>query len=89
MRRTTLIAALLLALGAPTGFAQGRGGAPAPGPVIDTKAVLDGASRAIGADRVTALQYSGTGTSNPFGQQWGPNGPWPAFKVTSYTATIN
>ena len=89
MRRTTLITALLLALSAPTGFAQGRGGAPAPAPVIDTKAVLDGASRAIGADRVTALQYSGTGTSNAFGQQWGPNRPWPAFKVTSYAATIN
>ena len=88
MRRVSSAAALFVALCAQSAWAQGRGGAQAP-PPIDTTAVLDGASRAIGADRVTALQYSGTGTSNAFGQQWGPNRPWPAFKVTSYTATIN
>jgi glyoxylase-like metal-dependent hydrolase (beta-lactamase superfamily II) len=89
MQRTTVALTVFLTFGAPRAFAQGRGGGPPPPPPIDTKAVLDGAARAIGADKVTSIQYSGTGTNNAFGQQWGPNRPWPAFKVTSYTATVN
>jgi hypothetical protein len=55
---------------------------------VDTKAVLDGAARAIGVDKVASVQYSATGTNDAFGQQCGPNRPWPAFKITSYTATV-
>src|SRR2546430_1698139 len=55
----------------------------------DTKATLDAAARALGATDLTSIQYSGSGTNNAFGQSYAPGGPWPAFKVTSYTAAIN
>ena len=42
-----------------------------------------------GAANLTSIQYSGSGTNNAFGQAYAPGGPWPAFKVTSYTASIN
>ena len=55
----------------------------------DRKTVLDAASRALGSTNLTSIQYSGVGTNNAFGQAYAPGGPWPAFKVTSYTASIN
>jgi glyoxylase-like metal-dependent hydrolase (beta-lactamase superfamily II) len=55
----------------------------------DRKTVLDAASRALGSTNLTSIQYSGVGTNNAFGQAYAPGGPWPTFKVTSYTASIN
>jgi hypothetical protein len=53
----------------------------------DSKATLDAAAKALGD--VTTLQFSGTGTNNAYGQAFKPGDPWPAFKVTSYTATVD
>ena len=50
---------------------------------------LDAAANTLGVTRLTSIQYSGSGTNNAFGQAYLPGGPWPAFKVTSYTATID
>src|SRR6185503_3908665 len=77
MRRTALAMMTILATAALAGYAQSG---------ADT---LDAAARALGATNLTAIQYSGSGTNNAFGQAYAPGGPWPAFKVTSYTASIN
>ena len=55
----------------------------------DGKTTLDAAARTLGATDLTSIQYSGSGTSNAFGQAYAPGGPWPAFKLTSYSAAIN
>lgn len=55
----------------------------------DRKSILAAAARALGTTDLNSIQYSGSGTNNAFGQAYAPGGPWPAFKVTSYTASIN
>jgi glyoxylase-like metal-dependent hydrolase (beta-lactamase superfamily II) len=55
----------------------------------DGGGTLDTAARALGATNLTSIAYSGSGTNNAFGQSYAPDGPWPPFKVTSYTASIN
>lgn len=53
----------------------------------DSKATLEAAAKALGD--VTSIQFSGSGTNNAYGQAFKPGEPWPAFKVTSYTVTID
>jgi len=53
----------------------------------DAKAVLQAAQKAMGD--VNAIQYSGTGHLDFFGQAWTPNSPWPETILTSYTKTID
>src|SRR5262245_21476123 len=77
MRKFALAAPVIAALVSFVGHAQG------------TNAVLVDAARALGAANLNSIQYSGNGTNNAFGQGYAPGGPWPAFKVTSYTAAID
>ena len=77
MRRTALAILAILAPAAMAGQAQSG------------SATLAAAARALGAANLTSIQYSGSGTNNAFGQAYAPGGPWPAFKITSYTASIN
>ena len=77
MRKIMMAVSVLVALAAISVHAQ------------DGKATLDKAAKALGSTNLTSIQYSGTGTNNAFGQAYLPGGPWPAFKVTSYTASIN
>ena len=53
----------------------------------DAKATLEAATKALGD--VNTIQYSGSGSNNAYGQAFKPGDPWPAFKVTSYTATVD
>ena len=53
----------------------------------ETKAVLDGASKAMGD--VNSLRYSGSGAFFAFGQSFTPGDPWPRFGLKSYTRTID
>ena len=53
----------------------------------DGKATLDAAAKALGD--VSSIQFSGSGTTNSYGQSFKPGEPWPAFKTTSYTATVD
>ena len=55
----------------------------------DVNATLDAAAKAMGATNVNSVQVTATGFNGTFGQSFKPGGPWPAFKVTSYTQTIN
>jgi len=50
---------------------------------------LQAANDTLGAAQVNAIEFSGTGRWYQFGQAPAPNLPWPAFDVSSYTATIN
>src|SRR6185503_106748 len=77
MRTTAQAVSVIVALAVAAASAQ------------DGTATLDAAARALGAATLTSIQYSGSGTNNAFGQAYAPGGPWPAFKVTSYTASIN
>lgn len=50
---------------------------------------LDAAVEALGADRITSIEYSGTGTWYQFGQEPNPMAPPPEYEVSSYTVTID
>jgi glyoxylase-like metal-dependent hydrolase (beta-lactamase superfamily II) len=77
MKRIAFALPAILAFVAITGKAQ------------DRKATLDAAAAALGAADLNSIQYSGSGTSNAFGQAYAPGGAWPAFKLTSYNVAIN
>ena len=51
--------------------------------------VIARAARAMGADRLETLEYTGTGSSFTVGQAPGPGAPWPRFQVVTYVGTIN
>ena len=55
----------------------------------DAKTVLSNASKAMGADDLKTVQYSGTASEFSFGQAVNPASPWPGFADQSYTRTIN
>src|ERR1700722_2969431 len=55
----------------------------------DAKTALANASKAMGADTLKTIQYSGTATEYALGQAVNPSSPWPGFADKSYTRTIN
>ncbi|OLD21794.1 MAG: MBL fold metallo-hydrolase [Acidobacteria bacterium 13_1_40CM_3_65_5] len=50
---------------------------------------LQAANAALGANELKSIEYSGTGKWFQFGQAPNPTLPWPAFNVSSFTASIN
>src|SRR5438552_12447965 len=55
----------------------------------DAKTVIANASKAMGADNLKTIQYSGSGTESSFGQAYDTKSGWPGFEVKTYTRTIN
>jgi glyoxylase-like metal-dependent hydrolase (beta-lactamase superfamily II) len=55
----------------------------------DSAAVIDAASKAMGAGNLHSIQYSGTGSVFMIGQNFRPNAPWPKFTVTKYVTSVN
>ena len=53
----------------------------------DSKATLEAAAKALGD--VTSIQFSGSGTTNSYGQSFKPGEAWPPFKTTKYTVTVD
>ncbi|HSC66965.1 MAG TPA: MBL fold metallo-hydrolase [Cellvibrio sp.] len=51
--------------------------------------VLAQAVKVLGSDKISTLEINGTGTWYQFGQSPAPGTAWPAFEVSSYTASIN
>jgi glyoxylase-like metal-dependent hydrolase (beta-lactamase superfamily II) len=47
------------------------------------------AAAALGADRVTSIEYTGTGKWHHFGQETNPLAPAPAYELRRYLATID
>lgn len=61
-------------------------GSAACGPAAGT---LEAAREHLGEAALTSIEFSGTGQWFQFGQAPSPTLPWPAFDVTSYTATVD
>jgi len=55
----------------------------------DVGAVIGAAAAAMGTTNLQAIQYSGTGSTNPTGQAFTSGGPWPRFTVTKYVMAVN
>jgi glyoxylase-like metal-dependent hydrolase (beta-lactamase superfamily II) len=55
----------------------------------DARAVIEGASKAMGVETLKTLQYSATGLDFVLGQAPNPTSPWPKFVNKSYTRAIN
>ncbi len=55
----------------------------------DARTVIANASKAMGADTLNSIQYSGTGWNAAVGQSFAPTDDWPRFDVTGYTRTID
>jgi hypothetical protein len=77
VKKTVWIAALLVALTSQAAAAQ------------DAKAFLRLVSKAMGADNLNSIQYSGSGMVAAVGQAYSPEDDYPRFDVTSYTRTID
>jgi glyoxylase-like metal-dependent hydrolase (beta-lactamase superfamily II) len=55
----------------------------------DAKTAIANASRAMGADSLKSIEFTGTGREYAFGQAVNPSSPWGGFEEKSYTRTIN
>ena len=55
----------------------------------DAKTVVANASKALGADSLSSISYSGTAADVNFLQTRNINGPWPLRPITNYTRTID
>jgi glyoxylase-like metal-dependent hydrolase (beta-lactamase superfamily II) len=55
----------------------------------DASGTLDAAAKAMGIDRLTSIEYTGSGSSYNLGQAVTPGQPWPRFVLRSYTADID
>ncbi|MEO8098091.1 MAG: MBL fold metallo-hydrolase [Acidobacteriota bacterium] len=54
----------------------------------DAKAVLAAASKAMGADNLTSITFTGSASNVNFGQAPASKGPWAGNPITSYVRTI-
>src|SRR2546422_3116754 len=55
----------------------------------DAKPVIGSASKAMGADNLKTIEYSGSGMDFTLGQAYNPSSPWPKFIDKTYTRAIN
>src|SRR5205809_1752033 len=55
----------------------------------DAKTVIANASKAMGADNLKSIEYSGSGMDFAIGQAPNPSSPWPKFIDKTYTRVIN
>jgi glyoxylase-like metal-dependent hydrolase (beta-lactamase superfamily II) len=60
-------------------------------PVVaqDAKAVIDTASKAMGADILKTMEFSATGFDFVLGQSYRPDAPWPKFVNKTYTRAVD
>jgi glyoxylase-like metal-dependent hydrolase (beta-lactamase superfamily II) len=55
----------------------------------ETRATLETVAKAMGADGLKSIEYSGTGDTFSAGQAVTPGQPWPRFTLKSYTQSAN
>jgi len=55
----------------------------------DAKAVISSASKALGADNLKTIEFSGSGADFVLGQAANPSVPWPRFNDKTYTRVID
>src|SRR3954464_15297496 len=51
----------------------------------DAKTALANAAKALGADALKSIEYSGSGSNAGIGQNKNPEADWPLVRVKSYT----
>ena len=56
---------------------------------LDAKTTLSSASKAIGADSLKSLEFSGSGYDFVIGQNVSPAAPWPRFTDKTYTRVVS
>jgi glyoxylase-like metal-dependent hydrolase (beta-lactamase superfamily II) len=81
LKRVMLVAAIALVAMTATS-AQDAGGASAAG-------VIAAASKAMGADTLRTIEYSGNGYDFVLGQAYNPSSPWPRFVNPTYKRVID
>lgn len=62
---------------------------PVPGDAQGSRAALEAASKALGADGLKTIQYSASGVSFAVGQSPVPGAAWPRFNIPTFTRAIN
>jgi glyoxylase-like metal-dependent hydrolase (beta-lactamase superfamily II) len=77
MKEIVICAALLLASGSVAAIAQ------------SASAALDGAAKAMGTDKLTSIEYTGSGSRYFLGQSPTPGGPYPHWIVKRYVVDVN
>src|ERR1700730_4333891 len=55
----------------------------------DPRALIGTASKALGAENLRTIEYSGSGADYVLGQAANPNLPWPKFNEKSYTRVVD
>ncbi len=55
----------------------------------DATTLLTTAAKAMGAENLKTIQYSGSGTNAGIGQNRNPGAPWPLVRVKSYTREMD
>jgi glyoxylase-like metal-dependent hydrolase (beta-lactamase superfamily II) len=55
----------------------------------DPKTVISNASKALGAENLKTIEYSGSGYDFAIGQAPNPSSPWPKFNDKTYTRVID
>jgi glyoxylase-like metal-dependent hydrolase (beta-lactamase superfamily II) len=55
----------------------------------DAKTAIDAAAAAMGTATLQSIRYGGTGSFYATGQAYEPGGPWPRYKITKYTMSVN
>ena len=55
----------------------------------DAKTVIGNASKAMGADNLKTVEFTGSGWEYAFGQAVNPSSPWGGYESKTYTRTIN
>src|ERR1017187_2024007 len=74
----------LMAIGAATIWVASAAGVNA-----DAKSVLANASKALGADGLKTLEFTGSGYDFVLGQNASPSEAWPRFNDKTYTRVVN
>jgi hypothetical protein len=77
MSRRLILAGVLFSLFASLAAAQ------------DAKTVIASASKAMGADTLNTIEFSGSGADFAIGQAYNGNSPWPKFIDKTYTRQID
>jgi glyoxylase-like metal-dependent hydrolase (beta-lactamase superfamily II) len=62
---------------------------PVSGGAQDSRAALEAASKALGADGLKTIQYSASGVNFAIGQSQVPGAAWPRFNIPTFTRSIN
>jgi hypothetical protein len=56
---------------------------------VDARAALLASVKAMGADNLKTIEYTGAGFSSQIGQQFNVEGGWPTYQVVDYTRRID